>query len=76
MAFIEKFEKENINFKRKHDSAETTYSSGIVNDETIFQINMYGSDTRQDKGKVSQVIQLNRKSAEELVMLLKSTFNI
>lgn len=75
MAFIEKFEKENINFRKKHDPAETTYSSGIINGETIFQINMYGSAYRQDTGKVSQVIQLNKESAEELLVLLKNTFN-
>ena len=74
MAFVEKFDKENMNFKRKHDTAETTYSSGVINGETIFQINMYGSADRQCKGKVSQVIQLNQESADELVNLLKKTF--
>ena len=73
MAFIEKIEKEEKNF-RKQEIAETTYTTGIINGQKIFQLNMYGSNHRQDIGKASQVIQLDRNSAEQLVELLKTIF--
>ena len=76
MALIEKFEKDSINFKKKHETAETTYSAGLIDNEIIFQINMYGSAYRKYKGKVSQVVQLNKESAKELISLLKNAFNI
>ena len=73
MAFIENFKHEEKNF-RKQESAETTYSVGLIDNEPLFQINMYGSAHRQDVGKASQVIQLDKKSAIELIDLLRKTF--
>lgn len=73
MAFIEKIEREEKKF-RKQEAAETTYTIGIINGEKILQLNMYGSNHRQDIGKASQVIQFDRNSAEQLVLLLKTTF--
>lgn len=73
MAFIKSIEKENKNF-RKQEAVETTYSIGIINGEMLFQLNMYGSNYRQDTGKVSQVVQIDKDSAKELIRLLKTTF--
>ena len=75
MALIQSIEKEDKNFK-KQEPVETTYSTGVICGEMLFQLNMYGSSNRQDKGKVSQVIQLNKESATELIQLLKTTFLI
>lgn len=73
MAFIEKIEKEDKRF-RKQEPAETTYSTGIIDGQKIFQLNMYGTNHRQDVGKASQVIQLDQESAKHLIQLLQSTF--
>lgn len=73
MAFIEKIEKEEKNF-RKQEPAETTYSTGIIEGQKIFQLNMYGTKHRQDAGKASQVIQLDQESAKCLIQLLQTTF--
>lgn len=73
MALIQSIEKENKNFK-KQEPVETTYSARIIDGEILFQLNMYGSVNRQDTGKVSQVIQLNKASATELIRLLNATF--
>ena len=75
MAFIEQFNEEYKDFRR-HEPAYTTYSTGRKDGTMIFQINMYGSDVRRDVGKVSQVIQLDKTSAIELINLLKNTFNL
>lgn len=73
MAFIKSIEKEDKNF-RKQEAVETTYSTGLINGEKLFQLNMYGSINRQDTGKVSQVVQIDKNCAIELIRLLKTTF--
>lgn len=73
MALIKSIEKENKNF-RKQEAVETTYCTGMINGEMLFQLNMYGSNYRQDTGKVSQVVQIDKDSAKELIRLLKATF--
>ena len=73
MALIQSIEKENKNF-RKQEPAETTYCTSIIDGEILFQLNMYGSVNRRDTGKVSQVVQLTKESAAELIRLLNATF--
>lgn len=68
---------------KKNTAAHSTYSVG--NDggnghERVFQINMYGSDKREDKYPFdkhkSQIIQINREMAVKLIALLKETFEL
>jgi 5-methylcytosine-specific restriction protein B len=40
----------------------------------VLQLDTYGSDTRQFKGKKSQSIQIDERAAAELLRLLRSTF--
>lgn len=75
MALVNRWEKVEKNI-RKQEQAETTYSVSIVNDEKLFQINMYGSSTRQNKNSASQIVQFNKQLAEELINILKTEFNI
>ena len=70
---VTKWEKENRKL-RKHEEAETTYSSDIVNGERLFQIQTYGSKTRKVKGEVSQVMQFNSEQAKELIEILRQEF--
>lgn len=70
-----KWEKEQRNFN-KQNPGETTFSTGMFNGEKIFQIQTYGSSTRQLKGKVSQTLQFNKQQAIELIEILKIEFGI
>lgn len=70
---VEKWEKENKKIN-KQNPGETTYSVDWLNGEKMFQIQSYGSSTRQIKGKVSQVLQFNKQQAIELIEILKKEF--
>lgn len=75
MACIEDFRFEDKRIKIQ-EPADTSYSIGDVDGQTYLQINMYGSPYKQFKGKVSQVIQLDKNGAEKLIAILKQTFSL
>ncbi len=58
------------------EEVQATYTTFISNGEKYFQIDTYGTKERVFSGKVSQVIQLDRKNAQVLIDLLKTEFNI
>lgn len=70
---VTNWEKENRNF-RKQSTGETTYSTAIIGNEKLFQIQTYGSPERQIKGTASQTIQFNKQQASELIEILKKEF--
>jgi hypothetical protein len=68
-----KIEKERNTIHKEVDATYTSfYSRGIK----YIQFDTYGSNDRQFIGKISQSIQLDRKSAEELIKLLKMEFSL
>ena len=75
MAFIKSFEKEVRTFNHQ-STARTTYSTGCPAGQKIFQINMYGTKYRECPHQASQIIQLDKTSASELVDLLKDYFDL
>ena len=78
MAFITKFEKdEERSFKSVHPTEVVArYLVAERDGKTILQLNTYGSVTREMPGKLSQTLQLDQKSAEELVNILKAEFKL
>lgn len=71
---IEKIEK---NRNRVHDKVACTYS--VFTDEygnKMFQIDTYGSKTRECKGKISQSIQFDKQTALELIKILTKEYNL
>ena len=69
------------NFKRidkqrnaVHDRVYTTYTVFEEGGEKYFQIDTYGSVHRENPGKISQSIQLDRNTAQYLVNLLTQEF--
>ncbi len=58
-----------------HEPAEATYSVFMNKNTTYFQIDTYGSDSRKDKGKISQSIQIDKEMALELIEILIKEFN-
>ena len=71
--FVDKWEKENRNF-RKQDVRETTYSSTVVGGEKLFQIQTYGAEGSM--GSAKQTIQFDKQRALELIDILKKEFNL
>jgi len=61
--FVDKWDKEERNF-RKQDVRETTYSTTIIDNEKLFQIQTYGS--KGSTASAKQTIQFDKKRAEEL----------
>lgn len=55
---------------------EAQYNDYIYCGEKYVRIQTFGSSTRQEKGKQSQVIHLNKATAQQLVEHLKQSFNL
>lgn len=77
MARIREFTQDHLSSSPHPTEVECGWQ--IVTDASgarLLQLNTYGSDQRQSAKKVSQTIQLDRRSAIELISILKSTFGL
>jgi hypothetical protein len=75
VARVEEFQKIEKSRNSVHEVVEAGYLVFTSNDgKTYIQIETYGSSTRKLQDKVSQVIQLDRKSAAELLDIISSAF--
>lgn len=72
---VMKWEKEN-RLLRRQDTAETTYSTAVIDGECIFQIQTFGPSSRKIKGVASQTMQFDRQRAIELIEILKQEFSL
>ena len=54
---------------RKQDIVKATYSVNV--EEGLFQIETYGSSSRQNPDSASQTIQMDKESAQQLISLLE-----
>lgn len=72
MALIvpDRFERINKESNRVHKTVNATFTEFICNDEKYFQIDTFGSDDRQIKGKVSQSFQISENSLREIIKKL------
>jgi hypothetical protein len=61
---------------RIQSEVSAEYNEFYDGGEKFVRIQTFGSEDRENHGKQSQNIQLNRKAAEELVRLLRDSFNI
>ncbi|MHB8131959.1 MAG: hypothetical protein ACYDEX_23595 [Mobilitalea sp.] len=75
MARIVQLESEQKEF-RIQEEVKATYSVNIINSEKFFQIDTYGKSTRVNNNVPSQVIQINKKTAIQLISILKEEFSI
>ena len=78
MALITKDNIKKIDKERNsvHNKVRATYTVFTSSGETYFQIDTYGSATKELKDKISQSIQVDKDMAKELIKLLKNTFEI
>ena len=59
-----------------HEKVYTTYSVFDYIGEHYIQFDTYGRSNREQPGKISQSVQLDKEAASYLVELLKSEFNL
>jgi len=59
-----------------HDGVKTLWFSGVDSGEKIVQIDMYGRKDRDYAHQPSQLIQIDKKIAQQLVDILRKEFNI
>ena len=63
-----------IKNNKLHDKTTAEYSIFYCDGELYFQIDTYGSNTRENPNKVSQSIKLNREMEQYLINILKEKF--
>ena len=77
MAIITKITKtNNYTMKGGLTFCEAQYNDYTYNGEKYVRIQTFGSDNRQEKGKQSQVIHLDKNTAQQLIEYLKNSFNL
>ena len=76
MALVRKFEKLDSERNQLQEEVEARYAVFERDGKGFVQINTYGRPDRENPGKVSQVIQLDRQGAEALVSILRKAFSI
>lgn len=78
MALITKDNIKKVDKERNsiHDKVRATYTTFTSGGEKYFQIDTYGSSTREMKDKISQSIQIDKETAKELIKLMIDVFDI
>ena len=77
MAIITNIKKtNNYTMKNSLTFCEAEYNDYIYNGEKYVRIQTFGSNARQEKGKQSQVIHLNKETAKQLIDYLKNSFDL
>ena len=74
MALISEFQSVPSDRNGTHKPVLCGWRRFNVDDQILLQLDTYGSDERQIPGKVSQSIQIDRKSAATLLKLIRDTF--
>ena len=74
MALVKRFKKVSRNRYTVHGEVDCAVSAFVVNGKTYLQLDTAGSKSRMLKGKTSQSLQFDRDSAEQLVFLIRNTF--
>ncbi len=76
MAKIVRFVKGDGKISKRISEVQCVYNTGEVDGEKYVSLSTYGSDTREDRGKASQVIYIYKESATEIVKILKTEFGL
>lgn len=76
MAKIKTISRGTGNVSSRMTEVECEYNTGFVNGEKYVCFSTFGSASRQNGGSASQVLHIDKKSAEELVKILKQEFDL
>ncbi|WP_082540818.1 methionyl-tRNA formyltransferase [Pseudolabrys sp. Root1462] len=74
MALISHFDEKRRDRYTIHDEIDATYFAFERDGRSLLQIDTFGRRTRQNPGRQSQTIQLDRESALALYKILQETF--
>jgi hypothetical protein len=74
MALIENIELNSKERQSIHKSVECRAFVISEDGEKYIQIDTYGSEERQEAGKVSQTIQLSKEAAKQLKRIIENTY--
>lgn len=73
---IEKFRRIEEERNTIHTKVSATYTVFNAYGEKFFKIDTYGNSNRDMPEKISQSLQLDRKTAKHLLNLIKNTFDL
>ncbi|MFG1395188.1 methionyl-tRNA formyltransferase [Xanthobacter agilis] len=76
MALIANFVRQDKERFSVHDPIDAQVSSFQAPHGRIVQIDTFGRGTRENPGKISQTIQLDKTSGEELFRILQAEFDL
>ena len=77
MAIITNIRKtNNYTMRNSLTYCEAEYNDYVYDGKKYVRIQTFGSNTRQEKGKQSQVIHLNEETAKLLIEYLKNSFDL
>lgn len=76
MARIISLDKGNGKVSSKISDVECIYTVGEVEGEKYVTLSTLGSSARQNGGRASQVLHIDKKSAVEIIKILKFEFQI
>lgn len=77
MALLRDLERIQLQSEKIHLPARSSYTSFIGNDgKRYFQIDSYGSDNRELKGKKSQSMQFDEETARALIDIIRTELNL
>lgn len=76
MALVRKLVPLKLDRPSLQKEAEAKYATYSIDGKGFVQINTYGSVDREIPGKVSQVLQFDRDSAEQLIAIFRKTFQL
>lgn len=74
MALVDSIRRVQRERQNVHSPTECSASIVNANGKQYLQLDTYGSLDRQEKGKVSQSIQLSEEAAAELIRLIREAF--
>lgn len=74
MALIKRLKERHMERNRVHNDVEATFTIFRDENDVYLQIDTYGSSQRAIPGKVSQSIQFNRQSLQQLREIIESQF--
>lgn len=75
MALIKKLERSEVLRARPHEEVDCTYDIfQDTNGQSYVQLSTFGSKARKIPGKQSQVIQLDKDSARQLVDIIRNAY--
>ena len=73
---IEEFERIEKSRNTVHDAVYATYTVFEQSGERYLQIDTYGKSGRENPGKISQSIQINKEIAQILIEMMKQEFQL